>query len=55
MAEERKRYLKREIINAIKELIENNDYALEELEEGYAILMNDMDDLTTLQDDTDDK
>lgn len=55
MAEERKEYLKSEIISIMRVLIRDNDYSLEELEEGYAILMNDMDDLTALQEDIDDK
>ena len=58
MDEERKKYLKREIINEIKKIIEENDYSLEELEEGYALLNNitvDIHDLITLQEDVDDK
>lgn len=58
MAEERKQYLKNEIMNALTILIRENDYSLEELEEGYAILNNiivDTDDLTNLQEDIDDK
>ncbi len=58
MAEERKLYLKYEIINAIRSLLLDNDYSLEELEEGYAtlntIIVN-TDDLTLLQEDIDDK
>jgi hypothetical protein len=58
MAEERKKYLKSTILNAIQVLIENNEYSLEELEECSAILNNiieDKDDLTHLQEENYDK